>query len=147
MLVRDLVRKKGSHVVMVFHGTDVGTAVRLLLEHGIGGLPVVSADGSPLGFVAEREVAEAVDAHGGDVRELPVDRVMQRPAPTCSLDDSLQHVMVRMTRERLRHLVVLEGSRIAGILSVGDLLKERLEEFETEAGVLRDYVAAQRAAR
>lgn len=147
MLVRDLVRKKGSHVVMVVHGTDLGTAVRLLMDHGIGGLPVVGADGSPLGFLAEREVAEAVDAYGEDVRELPVDRVMQRPPPTCSLDDTLQDVMVRMTRERLRHLVVMEGSRIAGILSVGDLLKERLEQLETEAGVLRDYVAAQRAAR
>lgn len=147
MLVRELIRKKGPEVVRVERGTDLGTAVRLLMEHGIGGLPVADSDGSPVGFVAERDVARAVDENPGGVRHLPVDTVMQRPAPTCSGEDTLQEVMARMTRDRLRHLVVIESGRIAGVLSVGDLVKQRLEELETEAGVLRDYVAAQRALR
>lgn len=70
---------------------------------------------------------------------------MQRPAPTCTVEDILDEVTARMNRERLRHLVVLDGQRMAGIISVGDLIKRRLEELEIETGVLRDYVVAQRA--
>jgi CBS domain-containing protein len=70
---------------------------------------------------------------------------MRRPAPTCRADDPLPGVMARMTRNRLRHLVVVGDDGIVGVVSVGDLVKHRLEQLETETGVLRDYVAAQRA--
>lgn len=65
-----------------------------------------------------------------------------RPPATCTADDSLREVMARLTREHLRHLVVLDGERILGVVSAGDVVEHRLEELETEAGVLRDYVAA-----
>lgn len=147
MHVRELLKKKGSGVIAVQAGTDVGTAARLLMQHTIGGLPVVASSGSVVGFVAERDVVRAVDQSGEGIRHLPVEQVMRRPAPTCSGDDSLQEVMARMTRERLRHLVVVDGDRSVGVISVGDLVKHRLEQLETETGVLRDYVAAQRAVR
>ena len=147
MVVRDLLRMKGSDVISVEPGTDLDAVVHLLMRHRIGGLPVVGADGTPLGFVAERDVVRAVDRNPEGIRHLAVDAVMQAPAPTCTGDDSLRRVMGRMTRERLRHLIVVDGGRIAGVISVGDLVKHRLEQLETEAGVLRDYVAAQRAAR
>ena len=70
-----------------------------------------------------------------------------RPAPTCDADDTIEHVMHRMTEQRQRHFLVLDEGKLVGVLSVGDLLKDRLRKLETEAGVLRDYVAAQRAAR
>jgi predicted transcriptional regulator len=70
---------------------------------------------------------------------------MRRPVPVCSADDSLRDVMARMTRDRLRHLVVLDGDSVTSVISVGDLVKHRLEQLETETGVLRDYVAAYRA--
>ena len=111
----------------------------------VAGLPVVAADGAVLGFLAERDIVATVDRHAGGIRHLSVGDVMRRPAPVCGVDDTLHEVMARMTRDRLRHIVVVDAGRIAGLISVGDLVKHRLEELETEANVLRDYVAAQRA--
>lgn len=144
MSVRELLRSKRSGVVTVAPDDTLGEAARLMMRNDIGGLPVVSADGRPLGFIAEREVVRAVDRNGGAIQHLTV-RSSMRPLPLCSADDSLQEVMGRMTRDRLRHIVVTDGSAIAGIVSVGDIVKHRLEQLEMETGVLRDYVIAQRA--
>lgn len=144
MRVRDLLKQKEATVISVEPATDVATAAHRMMRHNVGGLPVLGAGGRVVGLVAERDVVEAVDEHTESVRRLPVERIMQ-PPPTCALDDALQDVMSRMTRKRLRHLIVLDGDRVAGVISVGDLVKHRLEQLETETGVLRDYVAAQRA--
>ena len=100
--------------------------------------------GAVVGFLAEREVVRAVYEHRGSVHDLRVEHVM-RPAPLCDPDDSIEETMRRMTTERLRHLVVRENGRVVGVLSVGDLVKHRLQQLEIEGGVLRDYVAGQRA--
>jgi CBS domain-containing protein len=146
MRVREILAKKPSRVVTVAPGEALGTAVRLLMEHGIGGLPVVTPGRAPVGFLAERDVVDAVDRYDGPIRHLRVENVM-RPVPECRADDLLEDVMSRMTRRRLRHLVVVDAGRLMGVISVGDLVRHRLEQLETETGVLRDYVAAQRAAR
>jgi CBS domain-containing protein len=140
-----LERKNLPEVVTVVPTADVAAAARLLMQHTIGGLPVVGQDGQLVGFIAEREFVRAVHMHPDGIRNLRVQEIMRRPAPTCAPDDLLTDVTVRMTRERLRHLVVVDGRKIAGIISVGDLVKRRIEELEVEAGVLRDYVVAQRA--
>jgi CBS domain-containing protein len=137
--------KERAGVVVIDQRASVAEAARLMMQHGIGGLPVVDGTGSPLGFVSEREIVAALDRGSEDIRGARVSDVMRRPAPLCSADDSVNDVMARMTRERLRHLIIMGGGTIAGVISVGDLVKHRLEQLETEAGVLRDYVAAQRA--
>lgn len=147
MSVRALLRTKPSGVITVEPTAGVAAAARLMMDRGIGGLPVVDDAGTLVGFVSEREVVEAVHRHYPEVRDLGVRAVMRSPAPVCGADDPIRQVMERMTRERLRHFVVMDENRIAGVISVGDLVKHRLEELETEAGVLRDYVAAQRAMR
>ena len=144
--VRELLLKKSANVLTVQPITSVLTAVQLLSRHNIGGLPVVAADGSVVGFVAERDVVKGVEANSDTLPHQPVERIMQHP-PICRADDTLHEVMSRMTRERLRHLVVVDNGRTIGVISVGDLVKHRLEELELEAGTLRDYVAAQRAGR
>jgi CBS domain-containing protein len=144
MRVRDLLEQKKSQMITVEPNTDLGTAARLLMEHGIGGLPVVADGGKPVGFLAEREVVRAVHEYEGPLRHVRVGALM-KPAPLCSADDSLPDVMSRMTRQRLRHLVVQDGGRLAGVISVGDIVKHRVQQLETETGVLRDYVAAHRA--
>jgi len=146
MRVRDLLAKKGSTVVTIGPDEKMGRAVRLMMEHHIGGLPVEAPDGRLIGFLSERDIAHLADLSFEPIREVSVRQAMTEPAPTCSTEDPLRDVMGRMTRERTRHLVAIEGGHIAGVVSVGDLLKERLEELEIETGVLRDWVAAHRAA-
>ena len=145
MSVATLLRAKPRSVITISASDTLIDAVNLLIEHSIGGLPVVDDQGSPVGFLSERDVVRAVEKHPAGGGSLPVRQVMRRPAPTCRADDPLREVMGRMTRERLRHLVVVGDDGIRGVISVGDLVKHRLEELETETGVLRDYVAAQRA--
>lgn len=135
----------GADVVTVNADASIARAVEKMMDHGIGALPVVDHDRVPVGLVAERDIARAVHEQGGRATELSVQRIMRRPPPLCTVDDDLRDVMSRMTRERLRHLIARdEEGRIAGVISVGDLLKHRLRELETETGVLRDYVAGQR---
>src|SRR5690606_39200485 len=96
-------------------------------------------------FLSERDVVRLVDRGSRDPGADTVASVMTKPGPTCSGGDAIKDVMARMTRDRARHLVVLDQGRISGVISVGDLVKHRLEQLEMETGVLRDYVAGQRA--
>lgn len=144
MRIRELLRRKDHDVVTVSPQADIAHAVELLLEHNIGGLPVVER-GRLVGFVAERDLLSALHLDPDTDEGLLIQRVMRRPAPVCSPDDAMHDAMARMTRHRLRHLVVLDGDRIVGVISVGDIVKHRLDQLETETGVLRDVVAAQRA--
>jgi CBS domain-containing protein len=147
MSAREILRKKSGRVVTVEPNMPLSHAARLLMRHGIGGLPVVDRGGALIGFLSERDIVNAVDGHPGSIQDVPVDEAMRRPPPTCAPDDPLHAVMARMTRDRLRHLVAVDGGGIAGVISVGDLVKHRLEQLETETGVLRDILAAQRASR
>ncbi len=127
--------------------------VRELL--GRGRSPVITIDsdarvdavmsgGTVVGIVSERDIVELLGREYGNVRSVPLSRIMRR-APTCNIDDDVRDLMVRMTGERLRHFVVMENGRLSGIVSVGDIVKRRLDELELETGVLRDYVAGRRA--
>ena len=146
MRVRDVLEQKPSSLITVGPNTDLKEVARLLVAHNIGGLAVVNGDGLPIGFVAERDVVRVVHDHPGAVQHVPVTAIMRAP-PLCDVDDPLEKVMWRMTRDRLRHLVVRDNGRFVGVISVGDIVKHRVQQLETEAGVLRDYLAGQRAAR
>jgi CBS domain-containing protein len=145
MRVRDLIDTKSDTVVTVQAKDDLSTAIHLLMRHNIGGLPVLANDGSVVGILAERDVVRALYYKPSAFAALRVQDVM-RPPPTCDADDSIADAMLRMTEQRQRHFLVLDEGKLVGVLSVGDLLKDRLRQLETEAGVLRDYLAAQRAA-
>jgi signal transduction histidine kinase len=140
LAIRDLVRRKTASAVTVPLDADVRTAIHLLALHNIGGLPVVTDDSSLIGFVSERDVVHGVEAEDAALLCQAVDRIMRRP-PTCAGDATIHEVMSRMTLERQRHLVVLEDGEIAGVISVGDLLKHRLEELELETGALHHELA------
>ncbi len=144
MYVRDLV--SGQRVVTVAPQDEVATAIRLLFKYNIGGMPVVTPDGAVVGFIGERDIVKTINSHLGPVRHMPVQDAM-RPAAFCDPDDSVEVVMRRMTNERVRHLVVQENGTVLGVVSVGDMVKFRLSQLETETAVLRDYVAAHRASR
>jgi len=142
--VRDLLERKPSRLFIVEPSAHVDAAISQMMAHDVGGLPVLAEDGKLVGFVSERDIVRAVRLHAGTFYELRVRDVM-RPAATCEARDNVMDVMRRMTAERLRHLVVRDHDKILGVISVGDIVKDRLEQLETETGVLRDYVAAQRA--
>jgi CBS domain-containing protein len=146
MHVRDLLGRKQSTMITVDSSKPVQDAIRLMIDHNIGGLPVVGSDGTVVGFVAERDMIQAVHEHQTTVHTLPVERVM-RPIPACGADQPIEEAMRRMTSQRQRHLLVKDKGTFIGVISVGDIVKHRLEQLETETGVLRDYVAAQRARR
>src|SRR5581483_12328221 len=141
MQVRDLLEHKSSKLITIEVSSTVEQAVQLLIHHNVGGLPVTSNGGTVVGFVAERDVVRAVERNWGNVHNVRVEEIM-RPAPTCQADEALHEVMRRMTVERQRHLVVESNGRAMGVISVGDIVKNRLEQLETETGVLRDYLAA-----
>ena len=144
MHVRDLV--DGQRVITVSPQEEVAKAVRLLFIHNIGGMPVVAADGAVVGFVGERDIVKTMNGHLGPIRDIPIHDVMG-PAHFCDADDSVETVMHRMTSERVRHLIVRENGHVLGVVSVGDTVKYRLSQLETETAVLRDYLAAQRVSR
>jgi len=144
MKVADILQIKGSDVKTVRPDMSARElSVRLHVEQ-IGAM-VVSRDGRSVdGLVSERDLAYALAAHGSALPTLPVSRLMTKAVVVCSTEDSIVHVMKLMTLRRVRHVPVKEGGRLVGIISIGDVLKHRLDELELEANVMRDYAVAGR---
>jgi CBS domain-containing protein len=141
MKVASILKAKGTHVETVHPDTTVYTAVWNLKLHGIGAL-VVSEDGVTVqGVISERDIVNALTEHGQQLQSLPVSRIMTA-AVTCSAEDSITAAMALMTRRRVRHVLVIEGGRLRGIVSIGDVVKHRLDDLELEANVLRETLMA-----
>jgi len=141
MKVKAMLSGKGSRVVTARSDTTVAAAIRMLKLEKIGAL-IVSDEGSQIqGILSERDVVRALVDHGGDVLNMPVSEMMTRAVKTCTLEANIRDVMSEMTRSRVRHLPVIDGGKLCGIISIGDVVKNRLEELETETTVLREYIA------
>lgn len=144
MKVSDIIQAKGSVVKTVRPGTSARELSVRLHADQIGAM-VVSSDGKTIdGIVTERDLAYGLAAHGSELPTIAVSRLMTKGVLFCSPDDSITHVMKLMTQRRVRHLPVREGNQLVGIISIGDVLKHRLDELELEANVLRDYAVAGR---
>ncbi len=140
MKVRHILKVKGAEVATVRPDSTISTAVNLLKLNGIGAL-VVSADGSDVdGILSERDIVRGLVDHGDELMESHVSDFMTHTVKTCHLDSDVTSVMGEMTRSRIRHLPVTEGGKLTGIISIGDVVKNRLDELETETSVLRDYI-------
>jgi CBS domain-containing protein len=141
MYVQTILRSKGSEVVWVRPGDGITEACKRMQEHGIGAL-LVSDDGvRPLGILSERDIARAVAVHGERLPALAVRDLMTGHVFTCAPDDTIESVMETMTRERIRHVPVMHESRLAGVISIGDVVKFRLDEMAQETEALRGYIA------
>ena len=142
MKVENVLNTKGRHVETVSPQEGVAGAIHRLTNEVIGAL-VVTTDGERVeGVMSERDVVRALAKHGVRVLDMRVGEVMSRSTPVCSSQDTLAHVMAEMTRTRHRHLPVVDGGRLTGIVSIGDVVKHRLEEMALEASVLRDAYRA-----
>ncbi len=140
MKVNAMLAAKGDKVVTVQPDATIATVVQMLKLEGIGAL-VVSDDGTRiLGIISERDVVRALVDHGEEILKMRVSELMTRSVKTCEPDANIKDVMVEMTRSRFRHLPVERNGKLCGIISIGDVVKNRLEELEAEASVLRDYI-------
>ncbi len=138
MKVESILKSKGRDVETITAVESLVLAVHQLSTRGIGAL-VVSDDGRRVdGLLGEREVVRGLAKHGSRLLELRVFDVMARSVPVCSSQDTIRHAMAEMTRSRNRHLPVVDDGELAGLISIGDVVKHRLEELELEALVLRD---------
>jgi len=144
MKVADILRVKGSAVKTV---TSDVTALELserLRAERIGAM-IVSNDGRSIdGIISERDLAYGLAAHGGMLPKIAVSELMTKVVVVCSPEDSITDVMRLITQRRIRHLPVKDGDQLVGIISIGDVLKHRLDEMQLEANVLRDYAIAAR---
>ena len=141
MNVESLISRKRHGVVTIAPGATLAEAVALLREHGIGAL-VVSVDGRRVdGMLSERDVVRRLAIDGADSLEMTVARAMSTPVVTCAPDDELPPLMAVMTDRRIRHLPVVADDGLVGMVSIGDVVKQRVDELETENRALFDYIA------
>lgn len=141
MTVARILAGKGRDVVTASAAISIGEAVHLLARHRIGAIVVVERDGGIAGIISERDIVRTVAAHGAAALEETIAATMTRNVMTCGEEETIDSVMSRMTRGRFRHLPVEAGGRLAGIISIGDVVKARIEQVEREAEDMRAYIA------
>jgi CBS domain-containing protein len=140
--IRSILNRKGTFVATVQTGASLLDASRLLREHGVGAL-VVSDDGERLdGILSERDLARALADHGERAGAVLVREAMTADVRTCSPHASVDELMVVMTDHRIRHLPVIDDDTgaLVGIISIGDVVKHRVQELEQEAQTLHEYI-------
>ena len=139
MTIASVLQGKGSAVETIAGDTTLFDAVRRLGEKRIGALPVVEG-GRIAGIMSERDVIYCLRSHGPEVLDWPVSRVMSSPAITTDSSTEVLAALALMTQRRIRHLPVVDGEEIRGIVSIGDLVKHRMERIEAEADAMREYI-------
>jgi len=139
MQIRSILAEKGTDVQTIGPNVDVLVAADQMKAHEIAAL-VVTDDDAVVGLVSEREFVRAAAARRGSILGLKVDDLMLKHPATCSPDDSITAVMEKMTSKRQRQMPVVEDDRLVGIVSIGDMVKSRLNEMELESRVLRDTI-------
>ncbi|HZQ01506.1 MAG TPA: CBS domain-containing protein [Reyranella sp.] len=142
MFVSDILSHKGGLVFTVTPGTTVAQISQQLSTRRIGSVLVVDRLDQVAGIVSERDLVQAIATNGKQAMEMQAAEVMTRDVVTCDPDDSIDHVMELMTRGRIRHLPVVQRGELLGLISIGDVVKARLEETRYETEALRAYIAA-----
>ena len=142
MTVAAMLSRKGREVVTTSATGSIAGAIDTLTRHRIGALVVVDEDDRIAGIISERDIVRAIATQGAQALSTPLASVMTRSVVTCAESDTVDEVMARMTRQRFRHLPVVENGRLTGIISIGDVVKARIEAVEREAEDMRAYIAA-----
>jgi CBS domain-containing protein len=138
--ISQVLRHKGREVATIDGSESVRTALAVLAEHGIGAL-VVSSDGKRVeGILSERDVARGLHDHGAGLLTEPVSSVMTAQVHTCTPASSVTELAQMMTDHRVRHVPVVEDGKLIGIVSIGDVVKARLDELEDERKHMVDYI-------
>lgn len=141
MFVRQILSSKGSSIVSIGPSARIADVTSLMAEERIGAVVVLDADERLAGIVSERDITRGLAEHGAALLDMWADQIMTRDVITCSPDDGIDKLMRKMTTGRFRHLPVMEEAKMVGVISIGDIVKHRLEELEAEASLLQDYIA------
>jgi CBS domain-containing protein len=133
-------KKLGGDTITIEPAADLAAAAKLLSKHRIGAVLICGAGGRLSGILSERDIVRALSEHGVDALALPVGQVMTRDIETCNEDDLVASIMERMTAGRFRHMPVLNNGKLVGLISIGDVVKQRVDEIERESEAMRDYI-------
>ncbi|MFZ1122003.1 MAG: CBS domain-containing protein [Candidatus Binataceae bacterium] len=140
--VSAVLEQKGHKVVTVEPRDTVASLVKVLSVNRIGAAPVIDEAGRLAGIISERDVIRGMAQHGDLVTALPVERLMTTEVRTCSPEDAIVELMEVMTLQRIRHLPVVRNGALEGIVSIGDVVKQRLQEAQSELNELRSYISS-----
>ena len=140
MTVKTILSRKGRDVLTTEPTTTLAAVIKTLAERRIGAVIVSGPDKRVAGILSERDIVRAFAERGPAVLGESVDSVMTRRVVTCSESDTVSDIMMRMTEGKFRHVPVVERGTVIGVVSIGDVVKYRLEEMEKEAGALREYI-------
>jgi CBS domain-containing protein len=138
MTVRSILNTKGHQIVSVEPDVKLAAAVRLLAERKIGAVLVMNQSRLE-GILSERDIVRVLGERGAAVLEEPVAQVMTRKVVTCKETDTVAELMEMMTSGKFRHLPVIDNGKVVGLISIGDIVKRRVQEYESEQEALRDY--------
>lgn len=141
MTVHTIISLKGRECVTISPEATLADAARLLTEKRIGAVVVTSFDSFVAGILSERDIVNALAKRGAGALDQSVASTMTREVVTCTEEDTLNDLMKRMTAGRFRHVPVVKDGRLAGIVSIGDVVKQRLAEMERESQALKEYIA------
>jgi CBS domain-containing protein len=139
MRIADVLRGKGGAVVTIDPDATVAELLAGLAEHNIGAMVVAGPDGVD-GIVSERDVVRQLHSHGAEVLSRPVETIMTSVVSTCTKEDTVDSLTLLMTENRVRHVPVLENGKLIGIVSIGDVVKTRMQELESEHEQLQSYI-------
>lgn len=141
MFVSDILKSKGYETVSVVAADSLATALSLMAEKRIGAVLVKDGGGNLVGILSERDVVGAMHAFGTAVFDKTAGDLMTSPVVTCAPHDPVAGIMGMMTQRRFRHLPVVEGGKLIGIVSLGDVVKSRIDEAQSEVEALRNYIS------
>jgi CBS domain-containing protein len=139
MTVRAILDTKGHHILSVEPEAKLSAAVKILGERKIGAVLVMS-NGGVEGILSERDIVRVLGERGASVLDEPVSEVMTSKVVSCRQSDTVSAIMEMMTKGKFRHLPVLEGDRVVGLISIGDIVKWRVQEYENEQEALQQYI-------
>ncbi len=141
MTVASILKQKPDRLISVKETDSLGGVANVLTRENIGAVPVLDTRGDMIGIVSERDIVRQIAREGGGVLDQPVSSMMTKTVVCCAPEDSVESTMALMTQRRFRHLPVRSNGRIIGMISIGDVVKRRVEDAEREAESLRDYIA------
>ena len=140
MIVKTILSAKGGDVISIEPAATLETAVRTLADRRIGALLVLGPDRRVIGILSERDIVRVLAEQGAGALNQPLSQVMTRKVVTCNSSETIGVIMERMTAGKFRHVPVVEQEQVIGVVSIGDVVKYRLQEMEHESAALRDYI-------